>query len=183
MLASIMLFVSLSGFVPSPSGLPLCAHYQVSFLFRLTSQATDLYGIADANGSATFGVWGYCHLNVEQYADLTNKGSAADLVLHSIARGLAFLTFLSSLFIIYRGTGRLPSLCILGIGLVATILTTIAFLIDVIVVAIIRHRVNDKTDGQLQLTWGNAVWMVLGATVALWCWFMLWHMCLRKTPS
>ncbi len=51
----------------------------------------------------------------------------------------------------------MPSLCTLGIGLVAAILTTIAFLIDVIVVAIIRHRVNDETDGQLQLTWGNAV--------------------------
>ncbi|KAK0240237.1 hypothetical protein EDD85DRAFT_824808 [Armillaria nabsnona] len=107
-------------------------------------------------------------LNVEQYADLINKGSAGALVLHPIACGLAFLAFLSSLFILCRGTGRMPSLCTLGIGLVAAILTTIAFLIDVIVVAIIRHRVNDETDGQLQLTWGNAVWMVLGATVALW---------------
>ncbi|KAK0503154.1 pali-domain-containing protein [Armillaria luteobubalina] len=203
MLASITPFVSLSAFV-----LLLLVSLSVPiikslFLFRLTADATNLYGVADANGSATFGVWGYCvsaidisiaaisqtstspectdpklgytfdstiaaALNVEQYANLINKHSAAALVLHPIACGLAFLTFLSSLFILCRGTGRMPSLCTLGIGLVAAILTTIAFLIDVIVVAIIRHRVSDETDGQLQLTWGNAVWMVLGATVALW---------------
>ncbi|KAK0459627.1 uncharacterized protein EV420DRAFT_1747302 [Desarmillaria tabescens] len=172
MLASITPFVSLSAFV---------------LLLLLTAEATNLYGVADANGSATFGVWGYCvsaidvsiaaisqtsvsaectdpklgytfnstiaeALNVEQYADLINKGSAAALVLHPI---------------------------------VAAILTTIAFLIDVIVVAIIRHRVNDETDGQLQLTWGNAGVDGLGRdrrAMAWNCRFMLWHMCLRKTP-
>jgi len=56
----------------------------------------------------------------------------------------------------------------LGVGILAAILTTIVFLIDVIVVAIARHKVNHDFDGNLILNWGNAVWMALGAAVALW---------------
>ncbi len=60
MLASITPFVSLSAFV-----LLLLVSLSVPiikslFLFRLTADATNLYGVADAKGSATFGVWGYC---------------------------------------------------------------------------------------------------------------------------
>ncbi|KAK0197209.1 pali-domain-containing protein [Armillaria mellea] len=144
MLASITPFVSLSAFVLLLVSLSVPIIKSL-FLFRLTADAKNLYGVADANGSATFGVWGYCvsaldisdksNQNVEQYADLINKGSAAALVLHPIDKPL-------------RYSCAIP-------------FAAIAFFL-------IRHRVNDETDGQLQLTWGNAVWMVLGATVALW---------------
>jgi hypothetical protein len=78
----------------------------------------------------------------------------------------------------------------MGIGSLAAFLTTVVFLIDVILVAVIRKRVRKATDGDVDLMWGNAVrntlfleynrncgdkpalffqvWMMLGAAVASW---------------
>lgn len=55
-----------------------------------------------------------------------------------------------------NGTSRLPSLLTLGVGLTAALLTTIAFLIDVILVAIARNHVKDLNQ-DVSLNWGNAV--------------------------
>ncbi len=84
------------------------------------------------------------------------------------------------------GISRVVSLLTLGAGLLSAILTTIVFLIDVIMVAVIRNKVHDHSDGDLEMNWGNAVrrsfhydrslpdcplhkvWMALGATIALW---------------
>ncbi|ESK96860.1 hypothetical protein Moror_6438 [Moniliophthora roreri MCA 2997] len=110
-------------------------------------------------------------LRVDQFTDLITKTTTAALVLHPIACGFTFLTLVISFFMLRRGsngTARLPSIITLGIGILATLLTTIVFLIDVILVAVIRNRVNDRTDGRIVLNWGNAVWMALGATIALW---------------
>lgn len=77
-----------------------------------------------------------------------------------LAAGLTFLAFLISLFILHRGsngTARLPSFLTLGIGLLAALLTTVIFLIDVIFVAVVRHKVHNASDGDLNLNWGNAV--------------------------
>jgi hypothetical protein len=41
--------------------------------------------------------------------------------------------------------------------LIAAKLTTIVFVIDVVLVPVIRHRVKNETDGFLTLSWGNAV--------------------------
>ncbi|TFK42679.1 actin cortical patch SUR7/pH-response regulator pali [Crucibulum laeve] len=110
-------------------------------------------------------------LNADDIRNVLSRTTTAALVIHPIACGLTFLTFIISLFILRRGsngTSRLPSLLTLGVGLTAALLTTVVFLIDVIFVAVVRHRVRDASDGNLTLTWGNAVWMTLGATVALW---------------
>jgi len=110
-------------------------------------------------------------LHADELENLISRTTTAALVLHPIAAGLAFLTLLISLFILRRGsngTSRIPSLITLGVGSLATFLTTVVFLIDVIVVAVVRKRVHNATDGDLNLVWGNAVWMTLGATVALW---------------
>ena len=56
-----------------------------------------------------------------------------------------------------NGTSRLPSFITLGIGSLAAFLTTVVFLIDVILVAVIRKRVRNATDGDIDLVWGNAV--------------------------
>ncbi|KAH9484232.1 hypothetical protein JR316_0003712 [Psilocybe cubensis] len=56
----------------------------------------------------------------------------------------------------------------MGIASLTAFLTTVVFLIDVIVVAVVRARVRNATDDHLDLVWGNAVWMTLGAAVALW---------------
>ncbi|KAF8078042.1 pali-domain-containing protein [Lyophyllum atratum] len=123
------------------------------FLFRLTANA-------GSTASTNFGVWGYCISSIDVSISYHGTTTAA-LVLHPIAAGLTFLAFLISLFILRRGsngTSRLPSFCTLGVGLLAAVLTT----------SVVRHRVRDASDGDLQLNWGNAVWMTLGATIALW---------------
>jgi hypothetical protein len=101
---------------------------------------------------------------------LISKTLTAVLVLHPIACGLAFLAFVLSLLMLRRtaGTTRGSALATMITSLLAAIVTTVVFLIDVILVAVVRKRVHDKTDGIVSLTWGNAVWMALGATVALW---------------
>ncbi|KII89211.1 hypothetical protein PLICRDRAFT_175431 [Plicaturopsis crispa FD-325 SS-3] len=115
--------------------------------------------------------------NVLRINDIENwisKVTTAALVLHPVACGLSFLAFLISLHMThraYRGvqtTSRLASFFTLAFGLLAALVTTVVFLIDVIFVAVVRNKVHDHTSGSLDLTWGNAVWMALGATVALW---------------
>ncbi|THG94594.1 hypothetical protein EW026_g6910 [Hermanssonia centrifuga] len=96
----------------------------------------------------------------------------AVLVLHPIGScGFTFLALLASLFIIRRhavGVSRGAALLTLGLGLLSALLTTVIFLIDVILVAIVKTRIKNDTDGDVTGTWGNAVWMILGAAVALW---------------
>ncbi|EKM55377.1 uncharacterized protein PHACADRAFT_255963 [Phanerochaete carnosa HHB-10118-sp] len=99
-----------------------------------------------------------------------NKALTAALVLHPIACGFSFLTLLASLFIVRWRTGlsRGASFLTLGVGLFTALLTTVVFLVDVIFVAIVKSDIKKDTDGSVTGAWGNAVWMVLGATVALW---------------
>ncbi|KAF8201655.1 pali-domain-containing protein [Pholiota molesta] len=110
-------------------------------------------------------------LNAQKLENIISRTTTAALVLHPIVAAFAFVTLLISLFILRRGsngTSRLPSLFTTGIGSLTAFLTTVVFLIDVILVAVARHRVSNATDGDITLAWGNAVWMVLGAAIALW---------------
>ncbi|KAF9053573.1 hypothetical protein BDZ89DRAFT_1056160 [Hymenopellis radicata] len=111
-------------------------------------------------------------LQVDDFTDLISRTTAAALGLHPVACGLCFLALLVSLFMLRRGdnagSSRVPSLLILGAGLLSAILTTLVFLIDVIMVAVIRNKVHDHSDGDLEMNWGSAVWMALGAMIALW---------------
>ncbi|KAI0375035.1 pali-domain-containing protein [Pilatotrama ljubarskyi] len=110
-------------------------------------------------------------LHVSGFSDTISRSLSAVLVLHPIACALTFLALVTSLFITSRRSqyiSRPAALTTLGIALLAAIITTIIFLIDVIFVAVVRHRINDESHGVLQLSWGNAVWMALGATIALW---------------
>jgi xanthine/uracil permease len=84
---------------------------------------------------------------------------------------LTFVTLLISLFVFRRGsngTSRLPSLLALVLGIITAILTTIVFIIDVSLVAVVRSHVHKDTEGALTLNWGNAVWMTLAAVLLLW---------------
>ncbi|KAF5391373.1 hypothetical protein D9757_002008 [Collybiopsis confluens] len=111
------------------------------------------------------------NLDSNELVRVVSKTTTAALVLHPIACALTFLTMLISLFMFRRGSNRparLPSLLTLIIGTLAALLTTIVFLIDVILVAVIRDHVKEDTDGDVSLNWGNAVWIALGATIALW---------------
>jgi hypothetical protein len=109
-------------------------------------------------------------LDVTGLDDLGNvivHGLTLVLILHPIACVLTFITFLVSLHAVAR-VHRVTSFITTGIGIFAAILTTIVFLIDVILVAVARSRIRNASDGAITITWGNAVWMTLGATIALW---------------
>ncbi|KAJ7219178.1 pali-domain-containing protein [Mycena pura] len=104
-------------------------------------------------------------LHVNGFENLITKSLTAAIV------ALTFVTLLISLFMLRRGangTSRLPSLLALVVGLITAVLTTVVFLIDVILVAVVRSKVHKDTDGLLTLTWGNAVWMTLAAAILLW---------------
>ncbi|KZT26306.1 pali-domain-containing protein [Neolentinus lepideus HHB14362 ss-1] len=97
-----------------------------------------------------------------------SKALTAVLVLHPIACGLTFLALTTSFAMLRPGTARGASILTLIFGLLATLVTTAVFLVDVIMVAVVRTKVHNESDGVIWLTFGNAVWMALGATVALW---------------
>jgi len=115
-------------------------------------------------------------LDISGFTNAVSKSLTVALVLHPVACGLAFLALLTSLGMIRRSPSagtRLFSIITLAIGTLAGVFATIAFLIDVALVAIVRDKLNDalKKDhlqGDASLNWGNAVWMTLGATIALW---------------
>ncbi|KAJ7098019.1 pali-domain-containing protein [Mycena belliarum] len=110
-------------------------------------------------------------LHVSNFENLISKGLTAVLALHPLVTALTFATLLISLFMLRRGshgTSRLPALVALIAGLLTAVLTTIVLLIDVVLVAMVRKRVHNDTDGILTLTWGSAAWLVLCATIAIW---------------
>jgi len=112
-------------------------------------------------------------LNIDELTTFVSRTLTAALVLHPVACGLAFLALLTSLGMIRRspnGVSRLFSIFTVGTGFLAALITTVIFIIDIALVAIARNKLNDDDDisGDLNFTWGNAVWMTLGATIALW---------------
>jgi hypothetical protein len=94
-------------------------------------------------------------------------------VLHPIACGFAGLTFLLALLAARptRGTTRFSTLLTLLSAFLAGLITTAVFVIDVVIVAVVRNRVHHHTD-DIDPKWGNAVWMALGAAIALWLSFI-----------
>jgi hypothetical protein len=105
------------------------------------------------------------------------------------ATGLTFLTFVLSLLLLCAKQGtpqRIGSIVVLICCILAVTLTTIAFLVDIIVTSILRNKVSDATDGLVFVNYGNAVykmfppiylkllnfiyqiWLTLVATIALW---------------
>jgi hypothetical protein len=108
-------------------------------------------------------------LRVSGFNNVIKKGLTTVLVLHPIACLLAFVAFLTSLFMLRRGrngTSRLPSLCTAGVAFLALLVTLIVFILDIVLVVVVRAKVLDQ-GAQLKFSWGNAVWMVLGALIAL----------------
>ncbi|KAJ7710011.1 actin cortical patch SUR7/pH-response regulator pali [Mycena rosella] len=110
-------------------------------------------------------------LHVDKFENLISKSLTAALALHPLVVALTFVTLLISLFMLRRGsngTSRLPSLLALIMGVLTASLTTIVFIIDVALVALVRKHVHNDTDGVLTLNWGNAVWLTLTAAILLW---------------
>jgi len=53
--------------------------------------------------------------------------------------------------------GRRASLVTIFIGILAALMSTIIFFIDLGLVLTVRNKVKNATNGDLQLNWGNAV--------------------------
>ncbi|EMD38430.1 hypothetical protein CERSUDRAFT_113587 [Gelatoporia subvermispora B] len=110
-------------------------------------------------------------LHVSVPNDSISHALSIALVMHPIACGLISAALVSSLLALCwrsKGTSRITSLATLVSSLVAAVLTTVICLVDVIFVATVRHHIDSESNGAIDLTWGNAVWMTLGATIALW---------------
>ncbi|CAE6520624.1 unnamed protein product [Rhizoctonia solani] len=106
-------------------------------------------------------------LGLDNLDNLISRGLTLVLVLHPIACGLAFLALLFALMLLCR-PARLASAMALVFSVLAAILATIAFAIDVALTTIAKNKVSDATDGNLKVTYGAVPWMTLGAMVALW---------------
>lgn len=107
-------------------------------------------------------------LDATDIENIISRTATAALVIHPLVASLAFLTFLASLFTLSPRSSNMSFLLTFWIGLLAAGLTTLIFLIDAILVAVIRKAVRDVSHGDIDLSFGNAIWMSLGAAIALW---------------
>jgi len=106
-------------------------------------------------------------VGLDNLNDIISRGLTFVLVLHPIACGLAFLALIFALMLLFR-PARLASAMALVFSVLAAIVATVAFAIDIALTTIARNKVSDATDGNLKVTYGAVPWMTLGAMVALW---------------
>ena len=59
-------------------------------------------------------------------------------------------------------------ICTLLLAILPCIVVTVSFALDLIIIVIVRARVQAASNGGLTVYWGNAVWMTIGALVAMW---------------
>jgi hypothetical protein len=86
------------------------------------------------------------------------------LVLHPVAAGLAFITFITSLFL----ASHAVSILTLFLAIIAGILGTIVFGIDLALGIIVRNEIKTFEQFQLEVEFGNGVWMVLVGVALTW---------------
>jgi len=106
-------------------------------------------------------------LGLNNLDDIISHGLTFVLVLHPIACGLAFLALIFALMLLCR-PARLASAMALIFSVLAAIVATVAFAIDIAFTTIAKNKVKDVTNGNLKVTYGSVPWMTLGAMVALW---------------
>jgi len=108
------------------------------------------------------------NLSPSEVQDIS-RGITAALVLHPIAAGLTFLALLFSLHHAFTSRpSRLSVIVTLPLTILASLVTTVIFAVDVAFIVIARNQLTSDTSGAVSLGFGNAVWMVLGAMIALW---------------
>ncbi|KDQ20068.1 hypothetical protein BOTBODRAFT_102054 [Botryobasidium botryosum FD-172 SS1] len=97
------------------------------------------------------------------------KGLTVVLILHPVACGITFFSFLLSLLVACRpSTPHAIPIITLVLSIFPLFITTIAFGIDLGLVLICRSRVSSATGGSLTVRWGNGVWMTCAAWICLW---------------
>lgn len=104
-----------------------------------------------------------------ELAQTVVKGLTYILILHPIACGLTLITSLSSLYFTLRpSTVHAVPIVTLLLNIVPTLLTTLVWVIDLVLVLIARSRVAAATNNALVVNWGNGTWLTFAAMVALW---------------
>ena len=100
--------------------------------------------------------------------DAINGGLTFALVINPIACGFTFLTLVLAIWFAFRHKHGLAPL-IFGIisGLIAAILTTIAFAVDYVIMSVTKKNV-EKISDNLHLTYGQTTWMTLAAMILTW---------------
>jgi len=97
------------------------------------------------------------------------KGLTVVLILHPVACGITFFSFLLSFLVACRpSTSHAVPIITLVLSIFPLFITTIAFGIDLGLVLICRSRVSSATGGSLAVRWGNGVWMTCAAWICLW---------------
>jgi hypothetical protein len=122
-------------------------------------------------------------LQLDDLTHIVSKTLTAALVLHPVACVLAFLCLVVTVFALFRrwrhfringterdGRSRFTSIISFAIILPAALLTTIIFILDVVLVAVARNKIRDALNDNrsVHLTWDSAVWLTLVAALALW---------------
>jgi len=95
---------------------------------------------------------------------VVQKGLIAILILHPIAAGLATLSFISSLFL----TSHAFSIVSLIITIVTALVSSIVLAVDIALVVVADSRVENLGDLRVNVSFGNAVWMILVAVALTW---------------
>ncbi len=91
------------------------------------------------------------------------------LIIHPIACALTFLISLPAIFRLFHPTiPGFVTICSLLLCILPTLVTTVIFVVDIVLVLVARSRINALTGGTLTVSWGPAVWMTCGATICLW---------------
>jgi len=115
-------------------------------------------------------------INEKDLVDVMQKALSVVLVLHPVACGITFLALVLSLLAVLLRHTRFWDFLAVATGSLASLLTTLVFIIDIIFVAIAKHKLHSETHGDATAGFGNAVWMTLVAAICTWiacvgaCW-------------
>jgi len=92
------------------------------------------------------------------------------LVLHPIACGLTLLVSIPAIIRLFnpRIIPGFVTVCTLVMCIIPALVTTVIFVIDIVLVVVARSRIYTATGGSLSVLWGPAVWMTCAATACLW---------------
>ncbi|PVG02790.1 hypothetical protein CPB86DRAFT_780208 [Serendipita vermifera] len=105
-------------------------------------------------------------LDLQGLEDTINGTLTFALVLNPIACGITFLTLLFAIWFALRQTRFSALLGVLS-GVIAAILATIAFVIDITIMAVAKKNI-EKISDNFHVTYEQTTWMTLVAMIILW---------------
>jgi len=187
----LILFVAFLIFLLVGLSLPII---KTVYILKFSASPNKNQPQTDIASTLEFGVWGVCAISEFDHSrecfgpklgytvpqDVINLAPLAGisstlvdillhalvllLVLHPVAAGLSFITFINSLFL----GSHAVSIIALFLSVVTALVSTIVFAVDLALVLVAKSKVKDITVGDFEVDWGNAVWMVLAATLLTW---------------